>query len=130
MERSPARGVHEFGPAMIEAARGGLRVNVIGFAGKAWIVVAFVAETHLDIQRIAASHVTAQHLLDFEPVLAVVLLEDSTGAECAHHALADRVLLFGRHGFVDERPGPDLDFGGPAWMPYAHSLRTREKRER
>src|SRR5713101_2284211 len=123
------RGAQQFGPAVVKAARGCLAVYVIRLAREARIVGALMAEPHLDIEHVAPRHVAAQHALDFEPVLAVVLLEHPADAERTHHAEPDRVLLLGRHPLVDQRPCPHLDFGWSARMPYAHRIRPRQKRE-
>src|SRR5713226_6055127 len=123
------RRAQQFGPAVVKAARGCLAVYVIRLAREARIVGALVAEPHLDIEQVAPRHVAAQHALDFEPVLAVVLLEHPADAERTHHAEPDRVLLIRRHPLVDQGPCPHLDFGWTTRMPYAHRVCPRQKRE-
>src|ERR1700674_5305986 len=105
---------------MVKTARRHLAVHEIGLARESAAVVNLVADPHLDVERTLTRHVAAQHALDFEPILAVVLLEHAAQAEGAHSGAADRILNFGRRVAFDESPRPDFQFARSARMPYAH----------
>src|SRR5712671_3174710 len=111
---------------MVKAARRHLAVDVIGLAGESAAIVKLVADSHLDVERTLTRHVSAQHALDFEPILAVVLLEDSAQAEGAHGGAPDRIFNFGRRVALDESPRPDFQFARSPRMPYAHRADSRQ----
>src|SRR6267142_4715959 len=111
---------------MVKAARRHLAVHVIGLARESTSVMSLVANSHLDVERTLPRHVSAQHALDFEPILAVVLLEHAAQAEGAHGGAADRIFNFGRRVALDESPRPDFQFARSARMPDAHRADSRQ----
>src|SRR5271156_3755508 len=118
-------GGNHFGPLPIKSARCLFTIDVVDLAGEALVVGAIVTEAHRQVQFLLTRFVAAQYFLDLEPVLAVVLLENSAGTEGTQNPQAHRIFDFGWRVAIDQRPRPDLDFTGSARMPDAQGLDLR-----
>src|SRR5262245_27456952 len=114
---APAGSVHQLRPAAVERPMVALAEAGIADRGAEGGIEALVPEPHLVVDRHAPGHDAAAGLRAFLPIIHIVLLEGSGGAETAHPRQPERLLYFRRRGFVDKHPRPDLGLLRTARMP-------------
>src|SRR5262245_10792861 len=123
----PLRGQH-FPPMCVEPTRRLFGIDVIDHPWQRGMFLA-ASESHARVEARLPRLITAQHVLDHHPVLAVVLLEHTARAEGPQHADTPLLLRFRCCRVVDDGDCPYLDFPGPARVPNAQRLDTRQERQ-
>src|SRR5713101_4416029 len=117
LDRCPALGRHELGPAPVELPMVALAHAEVAGPGLEIRVEALMAQPHLCVQRVpAGDHPTtgARALL---PVVHVVLFESPRGAKAPHPSQPYGFLDLWRRSSVRVDPRPDLGLIRPPWVP-------------
>src|SRR5215472_5906423 len=123
--RGPALGRHQLRPAPIELAVIALAHAEIAGPGLEVRVETLVAQAHLRVHRQSPRDDAATGAGAFLPVVHVVLLEGTGGAEASYSGQPDRLLDVRWCRPVSESPRPHLGVVGAARMPDAECAGSR-----
>src|SRR6516225_6008146 len=115
----PALGRHQLRLASIELPMIALAHAEIAGPGIEVRVEPLMPEPHLRVQERSSRHRSATGASTFLPVVHIVLLDGTGGAEPPHTGQPDRLLDLRRGGPVDIDPRPDLGLVGATRMPDA-----------